>query len=85
MLVPGAEGCYPPPSQVLVKVTHKIRIGIREAGSTSGEAAFSDEIRQQPDLTEFNTGIGAETIDSSRDSDLVAGHDVVQRLPTTNG
>ena len=71
-------------SDLLVKVTHKIRIGIREAGSTSGEAAFSDEIRQQPDLTEFNTSIGAETIDSSWHRDLVANHDVMQRLPAAH-
>src|SRR5205814_5599252 len=72
-------------SGLVVKVTHKIWICIRETGSTSGEAALRDEVGEQPDPSELETGVGTETIDSAWDGDLVANHDVVQRLPAAHG
>ena len=69
---------------LLVKVTHEIGIGVRESGGVGGKAAFSDEVGEQSHLTQFETRITAETINSSWDSDFVPNHDVVQRLPAAH-
>src|SRR5207245_3476059 len=68
-------------SDLVVKVAHQIRISIRETGSSSCEAAFGDEVRDQPHLTKLKTGISAKTSDSSWNRDLVPHHNVMQWLP----
>src|SRR5207245_9982905 len=70
---------------LLDEVARQLRIGIRETWCPPSKAAFSDEVTEQPDLTQLEGLVGAEAAQYPGDRDAVTDDDVMQRLPATCG
>src|SRR5689334_8837853 len=84
LVLPDMEGRIEALDQ-LDKVSNQLWIGVRETWRLVCQAAFGDEVAEQPDLTQLERLVGAEALEFPRDRDPVAGNDVMQWLPATSG
>ena len=77
---------YPPKQRRdgLAVVSDDVRIRIRDVRSRAGQRPFRYEVTHETDHFVWRGSVGAKAVDNSRHSNLVADHDVMQRLPSTN-